>query len=423
MQKIKQNSQLTLIIVLFVVLLNVGCSLSFLKQPSNTVIEVKPQETIFTVVNTADPESPTLTTSIQMPFSVNRDNNVVLSENHAYVTTDNHLHTIDVTTPQQPVYLKSLEFENQIGKVVVFNNLLVVGSQDELHFIDISIPSQPALHVTKHLTNRNPIDDFDVWDSFVFVMGKNNTLYIFERDDDQLRHIRTAKMSDQRWMLYPKNSSQMVEQVKYPSYPTYPHELSQGLLFDHYFLQIKSSGNASVRSSSAFVGVSSLDRTSGLIMVYNAGYVPRGTNPRSPHTGSIHVDIQWDCSNYFSSQRELTTTHRNSDHTNQREESKDLQNYIPVSSNGTIDYKDKQFLGSITDFQISGNLLYVLNEKGYLSILWLPTVEDDPYLFRPDFLSLTSLQGNHPKSIAVGEDNVYLIATPKSTQSGFAKQQ
>ena len=210
----------------------------------------------------------------------------------------------------------------------------------------------------------------------------------------------------------------MVEQVKTSRHQSsYPGELSQGLLTDRYFLQIKSSGDATVRSSSAFVGVSMLNSSYGVFNVYNAGYVPRGNNPRASRTGSIYVDIHWHCSNYLSSQNEMT----NSDDTNKREESTNLQQFIPVSSNGTIDYKDKQFMGVITDFQISGNLLYVLNAKGYLSILWLPTVEDVPFLFRPDFLSLTSLQGNHPKSIAVGEENVYLIATPETSHSELAK--
>lgn len=399
-------------------MLYIGCSLNVLKQTPNTVTEVKPQETIFTVVNTTDPENPALTTSIRIPFSVNQENNVVLNGNHAYVTTDNHLHAIDVTTPEQPVYLKSLEFENQIGKVVAFQNLLVVGSQHELHFIDISDPSQPVLHVTKLMTNRNPINDFDAWDVYLYVMGENNTLYIFTKEDEQINHIRTAKMSDRRWLLYPKNTSQMVEQVKYSTYQSsyYPDELSQGLLFDRYFLQIKSINDTTVRSSTAFVGVANLNTPSGIITVYNAGYVPRGTNPRSPRTGSIYADIHWDCSNYFSSQNELTTSNINADDASENKESMKLQQFLPVSSNGTIDNKDKQFLGFITDFQISGNLLYVLNAKGYLSILWLPTVEDEEFLFRPDFLSLTSLQGNHPKRLAVGEENVYLIATPETPQ-------
>ena len=422
MRKTDAISILTYVLITLTAILNVGCSLSVLKQTPNTVVEVKPQETIFTVVNTTDPEKPVLKTSIQIPYSINQDNNVVLNENYAYVTTDNHLHTIDVTTPEQPAYLKSLEFENQIGKVVIFDNLLVVGTQDELHFIDISDPSQPVRHVTKHLTSRNPINDYDVWDVYLYVMGENNTLYIFTKEDEQIKHIRTAKMSDRRLLLYPKNSSQMVEQVKYSRNQSYyPSKLSVGLLTDRYFLQIKSTYNASVRSSSAFVGVSKLNTSGSIITVYNAGYKPRGNNPRAESLGSIHVDIHWDCSNYLSSQRELTTSNRNPDDAFENRESEKMQQFIPVSSNGTIDFKDKQFLGTITDFQISNSLLYVLNARGYLSILWLPSIEDVPFLFRPDFLSLTSLQGNHPKSLAVGEENVYLIATPETSHSEPAK--
>ncbi len=415
MRKTNAISILTYMFITLTTILNIGCSLSVLQQTPKTVIEEKPQETIFTVVDTTDIENPTLITSIRIPYPINPDNNVVIDGNHAYVTTEKHLHTIDVSTPQQPVYLKSLEFENQIGKVVVFKSLLVVGSKNELHFIDISEPSQPILHVTKHLTNRNPFNDFDVWDTFLYVLGENNTLYVFTRGDEQPKLIRTARMSDRWKFLYPKNASQMVEQVKYPLRGTsgYPHELTQGLLTDRYFLQIKNSKDVSVRSSSAFVGVAKLNTSTDRITVYNAGYYQRGDRPHHTLTRDILVNIHRDYLDYLSSQTKLTTTNRKSDGPNEREESTNLQQFIPVSSNGTINYKDKQFMGSITDFQMSGNLLYVLNTKGYLSILWLLPVEDEFFSYRPEFLSRTSLQGNHPKRLVVGENYVYLIATPE----------
>ncbi len=418
MRRTNAISILTYTFITLTAILNIGCSLSVLQQTPETVIEDKPQETIFTVVDTTDIENPTLTTSIRIPYPINPDNNVVIDENHAYFTTENHLHTIDVSTPKQPVYLKSLEFENRIGKVVVFKSLLVVGSKNELHFIDISEPSQPILHVTKHLTNRNPIIDFDVWDTFLYVMGENNTLYVFTRGDEQPKHIRTAKLSDRWRFIYPKNASQMVEQVKYPltSQSSYPHELTQGLLTDRYFLQIKNSKDVSVRSSSAFVGVAKLNTSTDHITVYNAGYIARGDRPHLTRTGATLVNIHRDYLDYLSSQTELTSTIRKSDDTNEREETTNLQQFKLVSSNGTINSKDKQFMGSITDFQISGNLLYVLNAKGFLSILWLSSVEDEFFTYRPEFLSLTSLQENHPKSLTVGEDYVYLIATPKNSQ-------
>lgn len=419
--KTVRKSILTYIFITLTAILNIGCSLRVLEQPPETVIEEKSNETIFTVVDTTDIENPILTNSIRIPYPINPDNNVVLSGNHAYVTTENHLHTIDISNPQQPVYLKSLEFESQIGKVVVFDNLLVVGSPNELHFIDILDPSQPVHHVTKHLTSRNPINDYDVWDVYLYVMGENNTLYIFTKEDAQIKHIRTAKMSDRRWLIYPKNASQMVEQVKYStSQSSYPHELSQGLLTNRYFLQIKSSNNATVRSSSAFVGAANLNNSTGF-SVYTAGYGPRGNNPSAIRTGQTLVDIHRDYLDYLSSQNETTNPNRNPDDTIDNNASTERQQFLPVSSNKTIDRKDKQFMGPITDFQISDNLLFVLNAKGYLSILRLSSIGEEFYPYRPNFLSRTSLQGNHPKSIAVSENQVYIIATPESLQSGLAK--
>lgn len=412
------QKSILILLLITAALLNIGCSLSFLKQPPNTIIEEKSNETILSVVNTTDIENPILTTSIRIPYHLNSDNNVVLSQNHAYMTTDKHLHIINVSIPKKPTYLKSLDFENQIGKTVVFGDLLVVGSQNELHFIDISEPSRPVHHVTKHITNRNPIHDFDVWDVYLYVMGENNILYIFTEDNDELKLIRTAKMSDRRWLIYPKNTSQMVEQVKYP---LSAHgrgsngELTDGLLRNRHFLQIKSINGATVRASSQFIGVAHLN-SSKRFSVYTAGYGPRGDNPSAIRTGVTFVDIHRDCLNYLSLKRETTNNARNPVNTIEVNETTEQQHFLPVSSNQAIDPNDTQFMGSITDFQMSGNLLYVLNAKGYLSTLWLASIGEEFYPHRPEYLSLTSLQGSHPKSMAVSDNHVYIIASPERSQ-------
>lgn len=251
----------------------------------------------------------------------------------------------------------------------------------------------------------------------LYVIGRNETLYIFTKDNEQLKRIRTAKMSDRRWLIYPKNASQMVEQVKYPisTQNGYQHELINGLLTDRHFLQINSSRNATVRSSSAFVGSAHLN-TATRFSIYTAGYGQRGNNPSATLTGQTLVDIHRDCLDHLSMQKETINPNRNSDDTTDNNESTELQQFLPVSSNKTIDPNDKQFMGPITDFQISDNLLYVLNAKGYLSILWVSSIGEEFYPYRPEFLSLTSLQGNHPKSIAVSENHVYIIATSEQSQ-------
>ncbi len=71
----------------------------------------------------------------------------------------------------------------------------------------------------------------------------------------------------------------------------------------------------------------------------------------------------------------------------------------------TIAYEEYQLLGTVTDFQISKNLLFVANSKSFLSIINLdaPTAER--------FLSGTSLQAFYPTSIVVDENHVYVLST------------
>ncbi|MDD9976071.1 MAG: hypothetical protein OXU27_18825, partial [Candidatus Poribacteria bacterium] len=97
------------------------------EQHQNTVPSIKPKETsIFTVIELEDLEYPTLSASIQLPFRVRPNNTIILSGKHAYLTTERHLHVIDVSIPQRPSYLISLEFPDKIGKVLASGDYLVV---------------------------------------------------------------------------------------------------------------------------------------------------------------------------------------------------------------------------------------------------------------------------------------------------------
>ena len=81
-------------------------------------------------------------------------------------------------------------------------------------------------------------------------------------------------------------------------------------------------------------------------------------------------------------------------------------------SSETLDVDDKRLMGPVTDFRVSENLLYMVNAKGFFSIVRLAKVENVPIGDRERFLSATPLQAGHPMSIAIGEYYVCVLATP-----------
>ena len=84
-----------------------------------------------------------------------------------------------------------------------------------------------------------------------------------------------------------------------------------------------------------------------------------------------------------------------------------------------IDVDDKRLMGPVTDFQISGDLLCVVNEKGFFSIRHLIKIEDrgEGVNYRRDaFLSATLLQASRPISLAVGENYAYVLAAPEDSR-------
>ena len=97
--------------LMFLALFYLGCSLSTLEQNPENALDppqrpeptpAKTEESIFTVIEIEDLEYPTLAASIRLPYRVNPNNTVVLAAKHAYVTTEKHLHVIDVSIPQLP---------------------------------------------------------------------------------------------------------------------------------------------------------------------------------------------------------------------------------------------------------------------------------------------------------------------------------
>ena len=73
-------------------------------------------------------------------------------------------------------------------------------------------------------------------------------------------------------------------------------------------------------------------------------------------------------------------------------------------------------VGPVTDFQILGGLLYVVNANGFFSIRSLITVENFLEGDDAQFLSVTPLQANRPISLAVAERFAYVLATPEDSK-------
>ena len=176
-------------------------------QSQKTVTSAKSKETsIFTVIELEDLEHPTLAASIQLPYRVGTNNTVILCRRkHAYLTTERHLHIIDVSIPQRPSYLTSLAFSDKIGKVLAVDDYLVVASRKKFHLVDVSQPSHPVLEFTEHLPQRHPIKDFDVLDDHLYIMGENDHLYIFYAPRGRAQLVKAVELEKRCWLLSPES--------------------------------------------------------------------------------------------------------------------------------------------------------------------------------------------------------------------------
>lgn len=397
------KSKYVFVIVTLFGVMNMGCVLSTVEQRQKTVTDGKAQESIFTVVDTTDLENPTLAASIRLPFHSGPNSNVVLLGRHAYLTTKKHLHVINISNPQQPHYLTSLEFVDDIGKAVLVGHQVVVASPQKLYFIDISNPAQPVLQSTTHLPQRNPIKDMDVRDLHLYVLGENNALYIFFVDFEEVRLVRTVKLHKHWRLVSPETEATKVEQI------LHSESLLEPLLYQKGFLQFHSGKQQKVRASSEFLGVGYMRNTTCDLKVFDAARIPRGGGAASYTSTSVYFNLEQDFRTHLNMTGKMTLTHEKPTIAYSVVSGK-MQQIAPDQLSETIEVNDKPLVCPITDFQISGDLLYIVSEKGLFSIVRVVKIEDFLQGERGKFISATLLQPSRPISIAVEENYVCVLA-------------
>ena len=405
------------------------------EQSQKTVPSAKPKEmSIFTVIELEDLEHPTLAASIQLPYRVGTNNSVILSGEHAYLTTEKHLHVIDVSIPQRPSYLTSLAFPDKIGKVLAADDSLVVASRKKFYLVDVSQPLHPALESTGYLPQRNPIKDFDVLNDHLYVMGENDHLYIFYAPRGQARLVKAVELEKRWWLLSLKADGIEVKQVPQWTSITFPGDLWDPFVSQRRFLQLRSSKQKKVRASSIFLVV---EPTYDLLS-FNAYRVD--DHQVTSYTG--YHNLGWQFREHLTATGQKTLTRRIPARAYAVANGK-MQEILPELSSETMDVEDKrlkQLMGPVTDFQISGDRLYIVTANGFF--FSMPIVH--PYIIEienmkdieimkerlskwaigkvlsasPPLLSATPLQASRPISLAVGEGEhyAYVLSHPEDSQ-------
>ena len=402
--------------LMFLALFYVGCSLSVLEQNPKNALDppqrpeptpAKTEESIFTVIEIEDLEYPTLAASIRLPYRVNPNNTVVLAAKHAYITTEKHLHVIDVSIPQLLSYLTTLAFPDEIGKVLASGNRLVVAGHQKFYIIDISVPTKPVIQSTTHLPNGNVIKDMDVRDLHLYVLSEDNySLYIFSIDFRQARLVKNYKLAKRWWLLSPETEAPNVKQILLSTANPFPSVLTEPLLSKRGFLQLHSSRGEKVRASSNFLVIESLRDPTCDLLTFDAESV----NDYSTQSSIGFYKVERDYLNHLHATEEKTHIRGKPTNTYAVNSGK-MQQIAQDSSSKAIDVDNKQLMGSVTDFQILENMLYIVNAKGFFSIIRLSKEGK-----KVTWLSTTPLQANRPMSIVVGEYFAYVLSTHGDSQ-------
>ena len=387
MRTIFAKSAFALVIVTLAVVIHTGCSLHVPEQNRGSVPAVKTEESTLVFVDTTDVKNPSVASSMPLSFRVGPNNTVVFSAPYAYITTEQHLHVIEVSDPQHPAYITSLAFREDIGKARIFGDQVYVAGRYKLYIVDVSNPTQPALQSTVRLDHRNKIKDFDVHKSYLYLMDTNDSLHIFDLAGESPQFVDAVDLP-QFWFLgiIPEGTTvRPIQRTKFWQILLGRNDNVLELYRNGNVLELYGGRYGKLRFSKDYL-VFANDGTSNpnvTIVWSRARYVRHG--------GIFeNYDLTGNCLAY------LYTAYLGKRTDAYTGDSGQVLLVAQDEWSHLISAEDK--VGGLTDFQISGDLLYAANAKGYFSIIDLVESHTDR------FLSVTRLGTFHPISIAVGEN-------------------
>ena len=388
---------LVLVAIVLTVVINMGCSIQMLAQnPENTAEE--PQESVLAIVDTADVENPAFVGSVQLPFRVNSNSGIVLSGNYAYVTTKRHLHVVNLSNWQHPSLTASMPFPDTVGDAKLFGHRLFVAGPQEIYVVDVSNPNNPSLQSTTRTdAPLGSIKAFDVHNGYLYVMDAGYYLHIFNVAMAEPQFVEAVAVSRSQ-LASVRAKGEFVQLIQ-----TQSSYFSPGIwreFSDRQDLLEISARYEKLRISDDYLLFATRGHPTGVITIARE-------NDRTWAGGQFeHYNMEAYHSDYLRTRE------------NEAPDTQELADLGARSGGIVVNNLDRwnqsivpeeNILGPVTDFQISGDLLYVSSLNGYLSIINIYKT-GRPFQRNEDrFLSATSLNGFHPVRMAVGENYVCML--------------
>ena len=391
MHTILAKSTFAFVIATLIVIINMGCGLSVFKQSRETATPVKTQGSTFIVVDTTDVKNPIVASSIPLPFRVDSNNNVVLSGQYAYVMTAQHLHVVNLADGQHPSLVASMPFPDKVGSAKLSGKRLFVAGSQEIYIVDVSNPNHPSLQsTTRTIAPLGPIKDFDVHNTYLYVMDTGYYLHIF--DVGTVKFVEAMPISRSR-LVGVRAKGEFVQLIQSESSYFSQHIWRE--ILDRQDLLELSARYEKLRVSEDYLLFTSRGHPTGVITV-----------AREDHQA-------WDGGQFEHYNMEIYYSDYLRTKENKRLNTQEIADVVVGSGGVAVNNLDRwhrridteaNILGPITDFQISRDFLYVSNLNGFLSIIHLFKTNRPFQRDEDRFLSVTPLGTLHPMSIAVGEN-------------------
>ena len=388
---------------------NIGCGLSVLKQNQEASSVETRAQSVFTILNIKDVTGPKrIVGSVVLPFATNPYNNTTVSGQNAYVTTNRHLHVIDLANRQNPTLITSIEFPNVIGHVKSSGIHIFIASDQGLYIVDITTPHHPRVVQSPSSSVAYlsvPIKDFDIHQSYIYIIDSNHYLHIFDLSSLPALDLVQSIAISSSWLLCIRSkgaSAQLIQQPNRSFFPkswrSFSPEIWKELLDRKNLLEL-SSRYDKLRVSDNYLAFVDLERAGGEATVIIVSERKSDPSPMYGQFQYYNMETNYLAHLYLTGEKILKYPKP----TDARVDSQGNVVLIAQDQWTKTISATEAVLGPITDLQVAGHWLYVTHLNGFLSISNLVKGGARP------FVAAINLAPYRPISVALHDEYAYLL--------------
>ena len=389
-------------------------------------LDIADSGSVLEIVDVSDPKKPLIVSSTSLPSIPKRCSSITIWKQFALTTTAYGVHFLDVENPSVPKLLWNLPLDTISGKTGIFKDYAFFPTQKGLYVLRLKNPLDPqwVFHAGHKGNLRSRLLDLKIKGNYAYTHDGHAYLHVFnlsQPEQPELANSYTVDRSssfflfralgEEAELIRQSTNSNLDSLADKVSFFRRDFDLPQGELSPDFASQLADWSNLLELSASWMVKVHMSPQCISWVYLHDDDpqlcFLPSSENRIYPFDVALTYTKFLYTSGKHPEAEEIT-------HVIEGQANEDML-YLISQDNWMKTVKvNRGEEGRVTDFQLSGNLVYILKQDGVLFVAELSAAKDLKGLGILENLSQPS------QCLTLHQNFIYALGA-KSTPEGASK--